>query len=415
MADMSSFVHDVALNRSTRSISPQRARAIIEASRKLSAILERNNQSLRISIGDWSVLVGSPWHSAPEIPELIFDDDRTCWRALRACRLYNFAKLFLDGRIQVGGPLNLLIDILYSINVENDRSQSIAEKFLLFWFRIAKELAPSFARSFESDFHYSLDARAYELFLDDYIQYTCGRVGPTTRSLEEAQVEKFRLISEWVSEQLGPINGRRHLDVGCGWGGLIFYFRNFFEADSVGLTNCATQREYILQRFGLDALLGDFTEIAQMKNQFDFVTIVGMSEHVVGGLKDKLLDNVHACLRDGGVLYFQAIAKPEQWIGGDAYRLAQEFIFPGHDLDTQIEMETRFAKAGFTIAHVEDHSADYGYTTGEWAKNVVGHFSELTALLGLRNARLFLMYLFYASKLFKEGRGKLMRYSLVKA
>ena len=126
-----------------------------------------------------------------------------------------------------------------------------------------------------------------------------------------------------------------------------------------------------------------------MKGNFDLVTVVGMSEHVVGRLKDKLLLNIHACLHDDGILYFQTIAKPDQWIGGDAYRLVQEFIFPGHDLDTQVDLERRFARTGFKIVHVEDHAMDYAYTTGEWAKNVIANFPRLKALIGLRNANLF--------------------------
>lgn len=316
--------------------------------------------------------------------------------------------------MRLGGPLNALVDIMYSINVENDKSQSVAEKVSVFLFRKLKEISPAFTRKFESDFHYSLDARAYELFLDRHLQYTCGRVGPTTRSIDEAQLEKFKLIDNWASERIGTLKNKRHLDIGCGWGGLISYFRENYGTNSIGLTNIAAQKEYIYNRFGVPTILGDFTAIDKIEEHFDFVTVIGMSEHVVGGLKDKLLENIRNCLKDDGVLYFQTIAKPDQWIGGDASRLVQEFIFPGHDLDTQIEAERRFYKAGFRIVHAENHATDYAYTTGEWAKNVNRNFVHLKALIGIKNANLFLMYLLYASKLFASGRGKLMRYSLVK-
>src|SRR5258708_28301692 len=106
--------------------------------------------------------------------------------------------------------------------------------------------------------------------------------------------------------------------------------------------------------------------------------------------------------------------KPDLLIGGDAYRIAQDVIFPGHDLDFQFEAERRFVRAGFKIAHAENHSKDYAYTTGEWAKRVNQNFSKLEDLIGTKKASLFLMYLLYASKLFRHGRGKLMRYVLIK-
>lgn len=414
MVDITALNPDTPANFSRKGISTRQATSIVMAAQKLIAVLEKNNQSVKLSIGDWTIVLGSNPRDPREIPELIFDDCDACLEAIRSCRLYNFAKVFLRGKIRLGGSLKSLVDILYLINIENDRPQSLVERLSLFLFRRAKELVPAFARKFESDFHYSLSARAYELFLDPYLQYTCGRVLPTTRSVEEAQLEKFRLINEWAVEQLGTLENKRHLDIGCGWGGLILYFREFYKTDSLGLTNCVAQKQYVSDRFGIKTELGDFSAIENMKGQFDLVTVVGMSEHVVGGLKDKLLECIRRRLKDDGVLYFQTIAKPDQWIGGDAYRLAQEFVFPGHDLDSQGELEKRFAKAGFRINHAEDHALDYAFTTAEWAKSVSRNFSQLSSLVGLRNANLFLMYLLYASKLFGNGRGKLMRYSLVK-
>lgn len=394
-------------------LSARRTRALLFAAGRLDSLLRQNNQALRISVSGWSVLLGTEGSSVT-VPELNFYSYRECHRAVKQCRLYDFAAPFFRGRIQVSGPLDALIDILYRINISNDTPQSIEEKVFFATFRKLKEWAPLYAQKFESNFHYSLDAEAYKLFLDPYLQYTCGRVGVRTRSIDDAQIEKFNLIADWVSERLGPLKGKRHLDIGCGWGGLISYFRNVYGAESVGITNCATQSKYISDQYNIKPIMGDFTRITELKEEFDFVTVIGMSEHVVGGLKDKLLEVIRGSLKDGGVVYFQTIAKPDQWIGGDAYRIAQEIVFPGHDLDRQSEAELRFVRAGFEIVHAEDHTADYAYTTGEWAKRVHKNFDKLSNLVGPKDAGLFLMYLLYASKLFKVGRGKLLRYALVK-
>ena len=415
MVDFSTVAHSGSTaSAAGRQISSRQYDVILNASQRLTSILLKNGQALRVSVGEWSMVFGDNSRSSGDLPELIFREYRSCLRAIRSCSLYYFSRLFLSEKVRIAGPLSALIDVMYSINVENDKSQSVAEKISFFLFRRFKEAIPAFARKFESDFHYSLDARAYALFLDRHLQYTCGRVGPTTRSIDEAQLEKFKLINTWVSERIGTLTDKRHLDIGCGWGGLISYFQQDYGTISTGITNSIAQKHYISSRFGLEAIFGDFRAIDEIKEQFDFVTVIGMSEHVVGGLKDTLLKSIRGCLKDDGVVYFQTIVKPDQWIGGDASRLVREFVFPGHDLDTQTETERRFSKAGFRIVRAENHATDYAYTTGKWAENVSRNLPQLKALIGARTANLFLLYLLYASKLFAHGRGKLMRYCLVK-
>jgi cyclopropane-fatty-acyl-phospholipid synthase len=394
-------------------VSARQASSLLAAGKMLDSILKESNLSVKISVGAWNNLFGSrATHSAA--PELIFSSYDECLKAIRNCRLYNFAISFFKGRMRIVGPVDEIVNVLYAVNIRSDLPQSIEEKLTLFLFRTSKRWVPRLALRFESNFHYSLDVRAYRLFLDPYLQYTCGRFLSDTDSVDKSQIQKFELIKTWVSEQLGTIERKQHLDIGCGWGGLVSYFRESYGTESIGLTNCGAQRDYIHKQLGVQPIFGDFTAINHFKNQFDFVTVIGMSEHVAGALKDKLLKAISRALKDDGVLYFQSIQKPDLWIGGDAYRVAQELIFPGHDLDFQQEAERRFIAAGFKIVHSEDHSLDYARTTGEWAARVNRNFSELEVQIGTNNASLFLMYLSYASKLFENGRGKLMRYALVK-
>jgi cyclopropane fatty-acyl-phospholipid synthase-like methyltransferase len=401
-------------SRPKRALSRRQIRRLLCQAKPLDALLKAEGHSLKIALGNWSTVLGAAKYSAAT-PQLEFSSYGTCSMALRSARLYTFAMLFFRGKLTISGALEDVIEVLYSINIRNDARQTIHEKFAFLIFRALKIIAPWFARRFESNFHYSFDAHAYELFLDPYLQYTCGRFLPTTTSLDDAQIEKFRLIRDWVSETIGPLEGKTHLDVGSGWGGLVAYFARHYGTRSTGLTNCAPQAEYAAQRFGTEnTILGDFSSLENLEDQFDFVTVIGMSEHVVGPLKDKLLRQIHNRLKDRGVLYFQTIIKPDIWVGGDAYRIAQKLIFPGHDLDTQEECEARFARAGFQISHAADHSWDYARTTHQWGIRLRENFSQFEKIIGLRNASLFMLYLFYASKLFGAGRGRLLRYALVR-
>ena len=67
--------------------------------------------------------------------------------------------------------------------------------------------------------HYDLGNRFFELFLDANLLYSCALFEDPDESLEQAQVNKLRLICDKL--QLGP--GDRVLEIGTGWGGFALY------------------------------------------------------------------------------------------------------------------------------------------------------------------------------------------------
>src|SRR3982074_103146 len=73
------------------------------------------------------------------------------------------------------------------------------------------------------DFTYSLTDRVFRLSLGELADFSGAKYdGDFSLSLEEAQRRKH----EYVAEQIGIEPGRRVLDLGCGWGGVLNYIRN---------------------------------------------------------------------------------------------------------------------------------------------------------------------------------------------
>jgi cyclopropane fatty-acyl-phospholipid synthase-like methyltransferase len=114
------------------------------------------------------------------------------------------------------------------------------------------------------------------------------------------------------------------------------------------------------------------------------------------------------------LVYFQCIGKPDVWIGGDAYRIAFEDVFPGHYLEKPEDMEERFRACGFEILYKQDDAKDYARTTALWVHNLQVNQERIEKLIGDRNYRVLVGYLAFGSKLFSVGRGSLMRYVLRK-
>ena len=110
------------------------------------------------------------------------------------------------------------------------------------------------------------------------MQYTCGRFERGDEDIDQAQIAKFELIERLAAERLGGLSGKEHLDIGCGWGGMVGYFRDKIGMQSVGNTNCAPQALYARRRYKADVILCDFSRLADLGKKFDLITIVGMIE-----------------------------------------------------------------------------------------------------------------------------------------
>src|SRR5438270_529673 len=125
------------------------------------------------------------------------------------------------------------------------------------------------------DFSYSLTDRVVRLALGDLADFSGAKYdGDFSLTLEEAQRRKH----DYVAEQIGIAPGRRVLDLGCGWGGLLDYIRRVGAA-GVGVTLSSAQVESC-RRHGLDVHLSDARELTpESFGPFDAVASLGAFEH----------------------------------------------------------------------------------------------------------------------------------------
>src|SRR5437763_13007259 len=108
------------------------------------------------------------------------------------------------------------------------------------------------------DFSYSLTDRVIRLSLGELADFSGAKYdGDFTLTLEQAQRRKH----EYVAEQIGIEPGRRVLDLGCGWGGLLDYVRSI-GANGVGVTLSSAQVA-ACRRHGLDVHLYDAREVTR--------------------------------------------------------------------------------------------------------------------------------------------------------
>ena len=241
----------------------------------------------------------------------------------------------------------------------------------------------------EIDFTYSLTDRIIRLSLGELADFSGAKYdGDFSLSLEQAQRRKH----EYVAEQLGIGPGRRVLDLGCGWGGLLDYIRGRGGV-GVGVTLSSAQLA-ACRRHGLDVHLQDARRIdAARYGVFDAVASLGAFEHFCSpedfqaGRQEEiyrdLFARVASLLPDRGRFYLQTMVfgrnmiDPEE-VDIDALRAVPPrdsdawYIallgrqFPGSWLPFGQEQVIRCAEPHFRLLSSVSGRLDYIETIRRW-------------------------------------------------
>jgi cyclopropane-fatty-acyl-phospholipid synthase len=251
------------------------------------------------------------------------------------------------------------------------------------------------------DFSYSLTDRVVRLSLGELADFSGAKYdGDFSMTLEEAQRRKH----EYVAEQVGIEPGRRVLDLGCGWGGLLDYIRRL-GATGVGVTLSEAQLASC-RRHGLDVHLRDAREVTRETfGPFDAVISLGAFEHFCspddyeeGRQEDiyrRLFANVAGLLPDNGRFYLQTMVFGRNMIPvdqidrnapreSDAWYLAMmSAAFPGSFLPFGQEQVVRCAEGYFRLVSSQSGRLDYIETIRQWDKRTEA-WNPRMALLKLR-------------------------------
>src|SRR5471032_1161223 len=125
------------------------------------------------------------------------------------------------------------------------------------------------------DFTYSLTDRVFRLSMGELADFSGAKYdGDFSLSLEQAQRRKH----EFVAEQIGIEEGRRVLDLGCGWGPLLHFIRAR-GAEGLGVTFSHAQQE-ACRRHGLYVHIYDARAVTRDSfGPFDAVASLGAFEH----------------------------------------------------------------------------------------------------------------------------------------
>jgi cyclopropane-fatty-acyl-phospholipid synthase len=253
-------------------------------------------------------------------------------------------------------------------------------------------------------FHYGLGRAFYEPWLDRIgMMYTCAYWKEGTRTLEEAQQNKMDHVCRKVQLKAGE----RFVDVGCGWGGLMFHAWRHYGALGTGINTTTEQvaelREDIARQGvadKLDVVECDFREIP---GQYDKLLSIGTLEHAG---RDQLPEVVKAhadAMKPGalGVIHFIG------HVGSfDTEFYIRKYIFPGGWIPSLHEAIDAMDACGLEVLDVENLRRHYALTLDCWASRFDENWEKIQAhdpaRFDERRRRIWRTYLWSCAEMFRS-------------
>ena len=272
------------------------------------------------------------------------------------------------------------------------------------WRRVAWGLRHTRARDADAiHHHYDVSNAFYEWVLGPSMTYTCACYPSSDALLDEAQENKYRLVFEKL--RLRP--GDRLLDVGCGWGGMVRYAaRRGVTATGVTLSEQqAGWAQRAIEEEGLTDLAevryGDYRDIGE--TGFDAVSSIGLLEHIGVRNYPSYFRFLQSRLRPGGLLLNHCITRPDNRSEASPRGFIDRYVFPDGELTGSGRIISAAQDEGLEVLHEENLRQHYAMTLRDWCANLVEHWEEAVADVGLPTAKVWGLYMAGSRLAFETG------------
>jgi cyclopropane-fatty-acyl-phospholipid synthase len=209
--------------------------------------------------------------------------------------------------------------------------------------------------------------------------------------------------------QLAP--GETFVDIGCGWGGLLFHAWERFRARGTGINTTTEQVVELRAELARRKLDGEIKvlelDFREVSGEFDKLLSIGTLEHAG---RDQLDDVIAAHARylkprGLGVIHFighVGVRDTEFYI--------RKHIFPGGWIPSLSQAISSMERHGLEVIDVENLRRHYALTLDAWAERFDRNWPQIHALDSVRFDEYFRRkwhtYLRSCAEMFRSRRGR---------
>ncbi len=256
--------------------------------------------------------------------------------------------------------------------------------------------------------HYDVSNAFYRLWLDSRMVYSCAYYRHDDDTLDEAQAAKL----DHVCRKLRLAPGERFLDIGCGWGALLFHAAAHYGVAAHGITLSRRQFDYVQQeiaRRGLaDRVRVDLLDYADLPADacYDKIASIGMFEHVGLARLGRYFGTIRRALAPGGLVLNHGITHNfvgRHSLGSGVGDFVEDYVFPGGELTHVSKVIEALGAQGLEILDAEALRPHYVRTLWSWADRLEAQADAARAEVGEERFRVWRIYLAGAAHAFDRG------------
>jgi len=249
--------------------------------------------------------------------------------------------------------------------------------------------------------HYDCSNEFYQQFLDPRMVYSCAYYQDPEWSLEQAQLAKL----DHICRKLDLHRGQSFLDVGCGWGALVFRAAERFEAVATGCTLSNLQFEYAANRAPKDRRISILeVDYRDLTGNYDKIASVGMFEHVGRRRLEGYFRKMASLLAADGLFLNHGIIRPQLVSDSAETLFLRKQVFPGGEL-AHLSDAVRVAEtAGLEVLDVENIRPHYALTCRAWVRRLQQNAAECLRYIDAARYRTWLLYLAASAYFFECGQ-----------
>ncbi|HKE38336.1 MAG TPA: cyclopropane-fatty-acyl-phospholipid synthase family protein [Casimicrobiaceae bacterium] len=338
-----------------------------------------------------------------ETPEI--DIYARTWSGLRALafpELGRLARAYVHGDIDFSGGARRVLGLAEALvgSVTHGREQARARvRQWLHWRR-------GNARNIQH--HYDVSNAFYRMWLDERMVYSCAYFKSEADSLDQAQAQKL----DHICRKLMLKPDEEFLDIGCGWGGLIFWAAQKYGVQATGITLSRNQYDQVRLQIGALGLNGrvqvelrDYLDLPT-EQRYDKIASIGMFEHV--GIKNypRYFGKIHQVLKPGGLVLNHGIT--HNWPGAESLGsgigdFVEEYVFPGGQLAHVSRVIGGLAAEGLELIDGEALREHYARTLWHWVERLEANADAARREIGEEKFRVWRIYLAGSAHAFDRG------------
>jgi cyclopropane-fatty-acyl-phospholipid synthase len=327
------------------------------------------------------------------------------WRGLRALgspALGSLARAYVRGDLDFTGSARRMLGVAEAMVGSVSHGHDHARAQLKSWLNRKRGNRRNIAH------HYDVSNAFYRMWLDSRMVYSCAYFRDDADTLDVAQVQKL----DHICRKLRLEAGEKFLDIGCGWGALLFHAAESYGVLATGITLSQNQFDHVTREIAARGLAGrvrvelrDYLELPE-DVQYDKVASVGMFEHVGVRRFPHYFGKIFRILKPGGLVMNHGITLnlvDAQSLGSGISDFVEDYVFPGGQLTHVARVIEGMAREGLEPVDAESLREHYAKTLWHWVERLESNADAARAEVGDERYRVWRIYMAGSAHAFDRG------------